>query len=305
MGKLLGLILSIFMVWAVFDCIKSNRSTTQKILWILALVFFSVVSLPVYFIFGRKSIGNSGGGSRSDQSNTNFAGTAWGGVIGFMFAGPLGAIAGAYLGHSFNQGKDRLDAGNIFQINLISILSHVAKADGEVAREEVQLILQFFQNLGFNELQMAAIGRAFNLAVQQEIDLKSTCENFRKGSKYEERLMLLRVVYMVVMADKVVHPNERAVIDLIVQYLGIAQEDNLSLQTNYFTTKDSYYEVLGLQRGVSKAEVKKAYRKLALNYHPDRVAHLGAEYVKVAEEKFKTINEAYDKVTQELAATGA
>ncbi len=51
--------------------------------------------------------------------------------------------------------------------------------------------------------------------------------------------------------------------------------------------KRDYYEILGLQKGATEAEIKKAYRKLALEYHPDKNKEAGAE------EKFKEINEAY------------
>jgi DnaJ like chaperone protein len=49
--------------------------------------------------------------------------------------------------------------------------------------------------------------------------------------------------------------------------------------------------------------VKKAYRNLALTHHPDRVSHLGEEYRKIAEEKFKEISEAYEVIVKELAVT--
>lgn len=114
--------------------------------------------------------------------------------------------------------------------------------------------------------------------------------------------MLLRVVCLVVMADEKVHPKEKIVIEQIVQYLGITAEDYQMLQGEFLKTDDKYYEILGLQRGANKVDIKKAYRKLALSYHPDRVAHLGPEFVKVAEEKFKIINEAYEKVSKELQA---
>mgnify|MGYP001642430338 FL=1 len=52
--------------------------------------------------------------------------------------------------------------------------------------------------------------------------------------------------------------------------------------------KRDYYEVLGLQKGASDADIKKAFRKMALKYHPDK--NPGD---KKAEEKFKEINEAY------------
>ncbi|HNV00362.1 MAG TPA: DnaJ domain-containing protein, partial [Verrucomicrobiota bacterium] len=53
--------------------------------------------------------------------------------------------------------------------------------------------------------------------------------------------------------------------------------------------KRDYYEVLGVERAVTEEDLKKAYRKLALKYHPDR--NPGD---KVAEERFKELGEAYD-----------
>ena len=58
--------------------------------------------------------------------------------------------------------------------------------------------------------------------------------------------------------------------------------------------EDQYYAVLGLEPGASFDEIKKAYRKLVVQYHPDKVSHLGDEFKKVAEEKMKEINVAYD-----------
>ena len=56
------------------------------------------------------------------------------------------------------------------------------------------------------------------------------------------------------------------------------------------TAKRDYYEVLGVKKNATLEEIKKAYRELALRYHPDRVA---PEQKKEAEEKFKEISEAY------------
>lgn len=220
-----------------------------------------------------------------------------------MFGGPLGAIAGVYIGHqidSSNPNNGVLNERAVFQINLISILAYVAKVDGHVDRREIDAIFVFFRQIGFGTVQMQVIERTLNFALTQKIDLESTCRNFRKASNYESSLMLLRVVYLVVMADQKVHKNEKIAIEQIASYLGINDNDLEMLRAEFLKTADKYYKILGLEPGVTISEVKKAYRKLALQYHPDRVAYLGKEYSDVAEEKFKLINEAYEKVCDEV-----
>jgi len=236
---------------------------------------------------------------------TKVGGKVWGGILGLMFGGPLGAIAGVFIGHQIdgsNQRSAALNDAAVFQINLISILAHVAKVDRDVDRRELATIFAFFKSIGFDDSQMEVIKRTLKFALTQDLNLQTICRNFKKAANYEACLILLRVVYLVVMADKKFHPKEKIAIEKIVQYLGITANDYQLLQAEFLKTDDRYYEILGLERGASKEDVKKVYRKLALSYHPDRVSHLGPEYTEVAEEKFKMINEAYEKVSKELQA---
>ncbi len=225
---------------------------------------------------------------------------AWGGILGFMFAGPLGAIAGVYFGHALDTMSSEVNHRSVFQINFISILSYIIKVDGRIEKEEVNTVLKTFAQLGYQREEMERLGKTLVFALGQDIDLKQTCEAFKKVASYEERFMLLRVVYFVVMADGVFHAKEKEAIRQIVEYLEIRDYDFKSLQAEFVCVDDDHYALLGLKRGATKVEIKKAYRKLALTHHPDRVGHLGEEYVKIATEKFQKINEAYDKALKEL-----
>lgn len=280
-------------IWATVDVLQSRQPNIKKLLWIASFWLMAVISIPFYLLVARKS----------NQRSPKFTSAAWGGILGLMFAGPLGAIAGAYLGHSLDKGKEQLDSRSIFQINLISILSYVIKSDGKIERSEIDAVIRIFQQMGFAQHQMSMLSRAFETALHQDIDLKQTCENFKQCSSYEERLMLLRMIYLIVMADKSFHTKEKEAITLIIDYLGISASDHISIQAEFIQSADKYYEILGLKKGATLSEVKKAYRNLALKYHPDRIGHLGEEYRKIAEEKFKSISEAHQKIVQEITST--
>ena len=64
-------------------------------------------------------------------------------------------------------------------------------------------------------------------------------------------------------------------------------------------SKRDYYEVLGVAKDADAKAIKSAYRKLAMKYHPDKVANLGADVKKQAEEKFRQVQNAYENIKKE------
>ena len=78
--------------------------------------------------------------------------------------------------------------------------------------------------------------------------------------------------------------------------MGISSTDFLSIKNMFLPDTDSSYKILEITRSATNDEVKKAYRRMAMKYHPDKVSHLGEEFKKNADEKFKKVNEAYEKI---------
>ena len=81
--------------------------------------------------------------------------------------------------------------------------------------------------------------------------------------------------------------------------MGVASSDFLSIKNMFIPETDSSYKILEIEPASTNEDVKKAYRRMAMKYHPDKVSHLGEEFRKTADEKFKKVNEAYEKIKKE------
>ena len=95
------------------------------------------------------------------------------------------------------------------------------------------------------------------------------------------------------------HSEEIKVIVTMSKYLGISQKDFESIQAMFYKSTNGAYKILEINPSATHDEVKKAYRKMAVKYHPDKVQHLGDDFQQMAEEKFKTLNEAYQQIKKE------
>ena len=67
----------------------------------------------------------------------------------------------------------------------------------------------------------------------------------------------------------------------------------------FYNGKEQAYKILEISENASDDEVKKAYRRMAKKYHPDKVAHLGKEHQEGAEEKFRQVQQAYETIQKE------
>ena len=133
---------------------------------------------------------------------------------------------------------------------------------------------------------------------QYSITIGSVCRQIAANMDYSQRLQLLNFLVMIAQADGHVAMQEIEALREVCAGLGLSVEDvesMLNLQTGG-SSLEAAYKVLGISSNVSDAEVKSAYRKMALKHHPDRVSALGEDVRKAAERKFQEINEAKEKI---------
>ncbi len=202
--------------------------------------------------------------------------------------------------------KSQTEAHNRFVFLLVNILIKIAQIDGKVTREETNAINQFFQNnLRYSQNQLFWVKDLIKGALQSTVNLDSFLQEFKENFAYEPRLILMELVYQVLYTNDHVTDAELQMVRNIGEFLEITAYELRAIEAKYRygfkgaaapgrVDENRYYETLGLSTGASFDEVKSAYRKLSMKYHPDKVGHLGEEFKKVAEEKMKELNVAYE-----------
>ena len=192
-----------------------------------------------------------------------------------------------------------------FVVLLVNILVKIAQADGHFTKAELRTILNFFQyTLRYNQDQLYWVKQLIKEARDSQTDMAALLEEFRTSFAYEPRLILLELIYQILYTKQPPLESELRQAREIARVLEISPYDQRTIEAKYtyrqrqesasaVTLEEQYYAVLGLEKGASFDEIKKAYRKLSMQYHPDKVGHLGDEFTGVAEEKMKEINVAY------------
>lgn len=229
-----------------------------------------------------------------------------GGGLGWLFGGPLGGLLGFAVGSMFDgprqnayttsyRGQRYNTTAGDFALSLIVLVAAVMKADGKVVRAELDYVKNFFRNQFGEDTAREALMMLRDL-LKQNIPLVDVCRQISSNMEYSSRLQLIHMLYGISASDRYIDQRELKSIESIAGYLNISQKDHESIKNMFIPSGDAYYKILEIEPSASNDEVKKAYRKMARKYHPDMVSHLGDDFKNIADEKFKKVNEAYEKI---------
>lgn len=253
--------------------------------------------------------------------------------LGWAIGGPIGALLGYLLGTSLSSnakqpsantapkhsGRYR-DTGTQQDINvaLMVLIAAVMKADGVVKRSELDHVKRFLL-ANYGETRGKEMLGHLRQLVSHDIPIDQVCQQIKVNTSYTTRYHMVDFLFSIAAADSDLHIAELSLLNRIAHQLGISQADLISMQTRYAEavgdntyssgnrgqrrsrpTDDTYtkdpYRVLGIDSSATDDEVKRAYRRMAMKYHPDRVADMSEEIQQNAARQMREINEAYEVI---------
>lgn len=234
------------------------------------------------------------------------------GGLGWAIGGPIGGIFGFALGAMFDNtvGVDAVSGngtgGNYrhqttpddFLRALLVLSATVMKADGKIMKSELDYVKKYFASQ-FGESKTADLMIILKEILKQEIPVREVCEQVRHNMEHSSRLALLHFLFNISNADGSVDASEVNTIQQIAAYLEISTKDFESIRAMFWKDKAAAYKILEIENTVTDEEVKKAYRRMAVKHHPDKIAHLGDDFKQAANDKFLKVQAAYETIKAE------
>lgn len=259
------------------------------------------------------------------------AGKWIGGFLGWMTGGPIGALAGIVLGSLFDSVMDSVNTPdtqgtfdgrsgfesqayqqqyqqqgqrNSFMFSLLVLSAYIIRADGRVMHSEMELVRRFLrQNFGDSAAVQGddILRRLFDEQKREGTQrfrrtVNDCCAQIARNMDYAQRLQLLNFLVLIAQADGHVDPAEVIAMKDCAQWMQMSADEVDSMLGLGKDDLQSAYKVLGVSSEATDDEVKRAYRRLALEHHPDKVAALGEDVRKAAEKKFQEINAAKELI---------
>lgn len=199
----------------------------------------------------------------------------------------------------YAQTKTRNEFKSRFASNLLVLTAAVMKADGRVMKSELTFVKDFFY-LQFPKDFASVRIKMLKEVLKENYPVEKAAKLILEYMPHAQRKILLEYLFQLAKADGGIVKEEVAMIDRIAKAMGYAGAGYEALKVKYLkiASKDEY-AILGIKRDATTAEVKKAYRKLANQLHPDKLLDATDQEKKEAKKKFQQVQNAYEKIMKE------
>ena len=254
-----------------------------------------------------------------------------GGTVGLMMGGPLGALLGVALGHQFDHGFEGILADDnpsqadmekiqaAFFTATFSVMGHLAKADGRISKDEINMAERVMQQMRLNHAQRMTAINLFNGGKNPDFIIDEALRQFRQVAHRRTNLlqMFLEIQVYAAFADGSLHPREEEMLQHIFRMLGFRHMDfeaiveRVQAEMHFGGQRQSgrpatqsvigdqdAYAILGVDPKADNKAIKKAYRRLMNQHHPDKLVAKGMpeEMIEMATAKTHRIRAAYDHI---------
>ncbi|MBL7812975.1 MAG: TerB family tellurite resistance protein [Bacteroidetes bacterium] len=235
-----------------------------------------------------------------------------GAVIGFLASGFIGAVVGFLIGlyieyvsdgnkesnqqetQSNRRPEPRYDTRD-FGRSMLVLIAAIMNADGSAMKSELELVKRMLvRTYGEDKARQMLLVLRELLRTHQDVTF--VCRQIRGSMLYSQRLELLHILFRISRADGEINPSELQMLQHIASQMGITTPDFLSLRAMFVSSPDSDFQILDVKPDASEEDVKKAYRKMAMRFHPDRLNGLSEAEKKAAAEKFVKVKRAYENI---------
>ncbi|MFK7744595.1 MAG: TerB family tellurite resistance protein [Roseobacter sp.] len=206
--------------------------------------------------------------------------------------------AGEGLSAVFDRLRSPPERSVAFTIAVIALGAKMAKADGQVTRDEVTAFREVFHIAARDE---AGAAKVFNLARQDAAGFEEYAQRIQSMFQGQPDTLrdLLEGLFHIAMADGFYHPNEDAFLEKVTAIFGVPEADFNRLRMRFAPDAlQDPYTVLGVTPDVPFSDIRKAFRQLVRENHPDAMIARGLpeEALQLAQKRMADINRAWAEI---------